>query len=384
MIARKTGGKSVFFLLSGGMSAIFLRIVKYGEVFMRWILGICCLFAGVFAGWFCLPQANPYALNYKHIAINLPISHSAMLQMPLYPLGEKYLAEDIAFMMQKSGYEVKLYALEDTYSNRDFKEGYEFYMRFFPELQLPSYHHYFDKDRIAVLFETIPYTLDEVKNADIVLTGSLKKNREYREQGINSHFIPQFTRTDKFYFAPKENLKTKVLFIGNRWPDTETRKSVAYALKNNIDVDVYGAGWNEILTGDKAKLYKGAQVLGDELKYYYSSADIVLNDTREDMAKAGFISNRIFDVTACGGFVISDYISEIAEIYGDSVPMYKNSAEFKALIDYYLAHPEERKEKAARAQKITLERFSAEAVIKQIISVLEDYQRNREAGNAEK
>lgn len=351
---------------------------------MRWIWGICCLIVGGLAGWFLLPQTNPYALNYKRIALNLPITHSEFLQSPIYPLGEKYLAEDMAFMFQKQGYEVKLFALEDTYSNRNFKAGYEFYMRSFPELQLSSYHHYFGKDRIAVLFETIPYSLDEVKNADIVLTGSLKKNREYRAQGINAHFIPQFTRTDKFYFAPEEHLKTKVLFIGNRWPDMEMRKSVAYALENNIDVDVYGVGWGEILTGDKAKLYKDDQIVGDRLRYYYSSADIVLNDTREDMAKAGFISNRIFDVTACGGFVISDYIPEIAEIYGDSVPMYKDSAEFKALIEYYLAHPEERKEKAARAQKITLERFGADAVIKQIIQVLEDYRLERENGDEKK
>lgn len=348
---------------------------------MRWVWGICCLITGGLVGWFGLPQANPYALNYKHIAINLPITHSEMLQSPVYPLGEKYLAEDLAFMFQKNGFDTRLYALEDTYSNRNFKAGYEIYMRYFPELQLEEYHKFFDKDRISVLLETIPYDLSEVKNADIVLTGSLKKNREYRAQGINSYFIPQFTRSDKFYFAPEEHLKTKVLFIGNRWEGKKMRKSVAYALENNIDVDIYGVGWENVLTGDKARLYKGLQIMGDGLRYYYSSADIVLNDTREDMIEAGFISNRIFDVTACGAFVISDYIPEIEEIYGDSVPMYKNSAEFKALIEYYLAHPGERQEKAARAQKITLERFSADVVIKQIIQVLEDYRQSRESGN---
>lgn len=351
---------------------------------MRWIVGICCVIAGGIAGWFGFRVENPYTLDYKHIALNLPITHTESLQNPNYPLGEKYLAEDIAFEFNKMGFDARLFALEDTYSNRNFKAGYEFYMRFFPELQLSDYHHYFDKDKIAVLFETIPYSLDEVKKADIVLTGSLKKDREYRAQGINSYFIPQFTRFDKFYPAFEEHLKTKVLFIGNRWPDTETRKSVAYALENNIDVDVYGMGWEKILSGKNARLLKGLQVLGDGLKFYYSSADIVLNDTREDMAKAGFISNRIFDVTACGGFVISDYVAEIEEIYGDAVPMYKNSREFKELIEYYLAHPMERKEKAARAQKITMERFGADTIIGQMVEVLEEYRQNRERLGDEK
>ena len=72
------------------------------------------------------------------------------------------------------------------------------------------------------------------------------------------------------------------------------------------------------------------------------------------MKDFGFISNRIFDATACKAFVISDYMPEIEKLYGDSVPMYKNKAELLNLLDYYLKHPEERHQKAERAYEITL------------------------------
>ena len=91
------------------------------------------------------------------------------------------------------------------------------------------------------------------------------------------------------------------------------------------------------------------------------------------MKRFGFISNRIFDATACKAFVISDYMPEIEEIYGDSVPMYRNAREFKQLTEYYLAHPEERRKKAEQAYQITRERFAAEAVIGKMAKVLQDF-----------
>ncbi|MCM1323823.1 MAG: glycosyltransferase [Acetobacter sp.] len=350
---------------------------------MRRLVYVCVLIFGGIGGWLAVQAKHPFGLNYRRVVLNLPVTYSKFLQQSNYALGEKYLAEDMANVLQQLGFDTKIYALEDVYSNKNFRAGYEIYMRAFPELQFSDYHNYFDNDKIAVLYETIPYTFDEVAQADVVFTGSMKKNREYREKGIYSHFLPQFTRLDKFYYAPKSELKTKLLFVGNRWPDTENRKSVQYAMEYGLELDVYGAWWDTVLTGEYAKLHKGKQILSDKLKYYYSSADIVLNDTREDMIEAGFISNRIFDVTACGGFIISDYIPEIEEIYGDTVPMYKTKEEFKMLIDYYLAHPEERREKALRAQKITRERFGAEQAMAEMMRILEEYRRMRGLGENE-
>ena len=100
---------------------------------------------------------------------------------------------------------------------------------------------------------------------------------------------------------------------------------------------------------------------------YYASAKIVLNDHRREMKEAGFISNRIFDATASGALVISDYIPEIEKIYGDTVPMWQTEQELIELVKYYLApeHETERKEKADRAREITLKHFTAATVAKQ-------------------
>jgi len=335
------------------------------------------MLGGGILGYFLYMSPDPYRLNYKHVAINILLEHTADLNRTQYALGEKYLAEDMAKELQKYGIEARIFTLEETYSNRGFAEGYEIYLRPLPELRFDNYHDVFDKDRIAVLYETFPYDLNEVKNADIVFTGSLRKNREYKELGINSYFLPQFTRFDKFYPAEREELRRKILFVGNQWPAMPTRPTVLLTKKTGLEIDIFGGGYDDVLTGKYAERWKGKQIAGDDLKYYYSSADIVLNDTRKDMIKAGFISNRIFDVTACKGFLISDYIPEIEEIYGDTIPMYKNEEEFVQLIEYYLAHPEERREKAERAYQITKARFGADEIIGKMVKYMEDYRRRR-------
>ena len=339
---------------------------------------VVLLLLGIVVGvWFGMASYRPYQLNYDRAVINLPITYTKYLSDDTYALGEKYLAEDLAAELIHQGIDTKLYTFEDSLSNRNFNEGFEILMRSGPELKLNTYHDFADKDRVLVLFETIPYELERVKNADIVLTGSFKKNQFYREKGINSYFLSQFTRTDKFYHAPKDNLKRQLLFVANQWPDFPIRKTVQYAKDMGIQIDVFGDNWDNILVDEAASWWKARQIPNEQLKYFYSSADIVLNDTRPDMIEAGFISNRIFDATACGALVISDYMPEIEEIYGDSVPMYKSPEEFKELIEFYLSHPEERHRLALKAQKITLEKFTADKVIAHMIDILQSYVREK-------
>ena len=55
---------------------------------------------------------------------------------------------------------------------------------------------------------------------------------------------------------------------------------------------------------------------------------------------------RIFDLMACGGFVLSNYQSEIPEIFvpDKDIVLYDSIPDMLAKIDYYLAHDDERKQ----------------------------------------
>ena len=114
-------------------------------------------------------------------------------------------------------------------------------------------------------------------------------------------------------------------------------------------------------------MYKASYIPNNILNKYYSSAKIVLNDHRPDMKQYGFVNNRIYDATASGALVISDYIEEIENIYGNSIPMYKTKDELKELLIYYLTHEEERKALAQKARNITLKEYTHTTIAQKLL-----------------
>ena len=181
-------------------------------------------------------------------------------------------------------------------------------------------------------------------------------------------FVPQFSNSSVFYSNYDSNCKHDLLFVGN------TRKvfrdSVKYAIKNNFDISVYGNGWNEFID---ERFIKGTYINNRELSKYYSSAKIVLNDHYSDMKQYGFVSNRIFDVTFCGGFIVSDYQEDIKTIFKGSIPTYKNEKEFCDIVSYFLdpKHDKERLDMAKEAQRISLNNFSIEKISESLSSIIE-------------
>ena len=76
----------------------------------------------------------------------------------------------------------------------------------------------------------------------------------------------------------------------------------------------------------------------------------MLNDHWDTMRAHGFVSNRIFDVLACGTPVISDHMDEIADLFGDAVPTFSNPDELRTLVEIILEDPEAARARARRGR----------------------------------
>lgn len=202
---------------------------------------------------------------------------------------------------------------------------------------------------------------DDWQNFDVIAVASPAYAAELNRAGIKAVYVPQFTNPEKFYPAPDPALASDILFVGSNWHD---RTSLRYALEAGFTVAVYGYNWQGIVPPE---MYKAPYIANTELNRYYSSAKIVLNDHRPDMKDFGFVNNRIYDATAAGALVISDYMPEIEAAYGDAVPMYKNKEELAGLLRYYLTHEEERQALAAKARRITLEKFTNAAAARAVL-----------------
>ena len=98
------------------------------------------------------------------------------------------------------------------------------------------------------------------------------------------------------------------------------------------------------------------------------------------MVAEGFISNRLYDALACGAFVISDHLPELDAEFDDAVVSYADRAELGALIDRYLADPDERRARGARGRAAVLARHTFDeraAVIRETVDSLLPMVRSR-------
>jgi spore maturation protein CgeB/GT2 family glycosyltransferase len=146
----------------------------------------------------------------------------------------------------------------------------------------------------------------------------------------------------------------ELLFVAN---SRHVRRRIVDDLAGTThDLAVYGRGWVPDLIDPRFVMGEG--IPNEEVRRYYSSADIVLNDHWDDMRERGFMSNRLYDALACGAFVVSDHIEGVEDEFDGAVVTYRVREELEALIVRYLAQPAERRRLAERGRHAVLERHT--------------------------
>ena len=93
---------------------------------------------------------------------------------------------------------------------------------------------------------------------------------------------------------------------------------------------------------------KATNVPNEAVGDLYRRAGVVLNDHWPDMQRAGILSNRVFDVLACGTPIVSDEIGDLPAGFSDYVETFGPDRPIAAAIDRALAKsPERRAERLA-------------------------------------
>jgi hypothetical protein len=151
----------------------------------------------------------------------------------------------------------------------------------------------------------------------------------------------------------------RVVFVGST--RGAARPIVSDAVALGADLRVHGPGWGEVVP---------AESLGEpslsraEVAAAYASARVVLNDHWPDMAAGGFVSNRVFDVLASGGAVVTDPVAGLSDVL--DVPTLEVAGSRDALADLLdPARPwPSAAERAAVAERIAAEHsFDARAAV---------------------
>lgn len=107
------------------------------------------------------------------------------------------------------------------------------------------------------------------------------------------------------------------------------------------------AHWAELIPG--ARLL-GTTAYGEQLVQTYRDTAVSVNATNLQMPTT--VNQRLFDVPAAGGFLITDHQAEMDDLFdvGEEMHTYRDAAELATLARHYLRHPEERAQMVARAR----------------------------------
>ena len=124
----------------------------------------------------------------------------------------------------------------------------------------------------------------------------------------------QCTDPARFPFVESPDAVERRLFVGNS--KGYYRPMVRAALAAGEPVDIWGTWWHEHI--DPA-LIRGEAVPNNELGALYGNSGVVLNDHWPDMARLGFLSNRLFDVAATGALIVTDPVRGLADVFGEEV-----------------------------------------------------------------
>ena len=130
------------------------------------------------------------------------------------------------------------------------------------------------------------------------------------------------------------------------------------------------AGWDDLL--EKTDNWRHIHHLDyyEDLPRFYPMSKINFNCTSRQMI--GAVNQRVFDVPACGGFVLTDHREQMENLFdiGSEAAVYRQLDEIPALIDKYLTDNKQRKAIAAAARKRILSEHTYEIRMMKLLDTM--------------
>ncbi len=148
-------------------------------------------------------------------------------------------------------------------------------------------------------------------------------------------------------------------------------KRLAYVGRlGRFGVCVWGdEGWRAAQTAGTSCHYRGPAGHALELTKIYCASLINLDIGR--LYQNDIVTMRVFDVLACGGFVLAEHSPALAELFdvGTEVDCYASADELEAKVAHYLAHPEAARAIARRGREAVCARHDVNARVAHMLAV---------------
>ncbi len=239
--------------------------------------------------------------------------------------GDTHLARSLAAALRELDQDVVTYRRGTHQSNASYLDDVVLGIR-----GLERIHPQAGKINVLwVISHPDDVTVDELQSFDLVFAASETWSRQMTarsgrpvrvlRQAVDARQLPSAD-------APTGD-GSRPVFVGGKYGDRR-RQVVFDAMQAGIDFEVHGPGWEGLIP---APVLRSSYVPNHQVTSVYRSRGLVLADHWDDMAREGFIANRIFDAVAAGARVISDDVPGIEDAFDGAVQVYRSVDELSFL-----------------------------------------------------
>lgn len=203
---------------------------------------------------------------------------------------------------------------------------------------------------IAVYFTEAPYDdafhLTYARHVAHVFTNDRWSARVHGWQYLAHAYDPAI-----HYPRTVRHPRCDVLVVGTGWQE---RQALLEAVDwTGIDLQIRG-WWMGIKKGTPLwRYYRPGAIDNAKAAELYCGAKVCLNQHRFH-AEAESLNPRALELAACGALQVSDWRDEMADVFGDTVPVYKNAASLQGHVRRLLAMPKEQRKNMAAEQRAKL------------------------------
>ena len=261
--------------------------------------------------------------------------------------GDWHLAEGLAAGLRRLGHEVRL----QTADHSDDPAGRACDVHLVLRGLRPVHRSAGQRHVLWIISHPESIDDDELDGADLVLVASSRFAAHLRTRTETPvEVLLQATDQHRFRPRPVDPAHRHAVTIVAKTRGV-LRPVVADALAAGLRPTIYGGGWTELVD---PRLVADEHVANEVLPIVYSSAGVVLNDHWHTMQTWGFVSNRLYDVLACGTPVISDPVPGLAAQFDGAVLEYHDPVELRALVERVLADPTAARLRAERGRAVVV------------------------------
>ncbi len=180
----------------------------------------------------------------------------------------------------------------------------------------------------------------DVKISDLLLDKIANQYHTSKERYLHEVDLCLNDEEKKSYECVMQNMRD-IFEPAVTWKATQMYRMKCVEKLLKFQPHIHGdPGWHRFIDG-KAVL-KPELNYYDELPFFYNVCKINFNTTSLQMKNG--INQRVFDVPACGSFLLTDYRDQISDMFtvGQEVICYSDPDEIEDLVSFYLQHPSQR------------------------------------------